>query len=207
MKNVNDYLKMATDPASEAANSLINSDLKEIGDATMKLANHVIQLGVNGGFITTVLQWFACAAAIYLLILDKTNWRTKMLTSLLVPYVFLTFPNWLFGILRGDIGKWIALVGVVLRLFFPKHFEEELLLPGALLILIVVSPSFVAGYVRSGWIGVIICLGIGCYLLQEHIRACGGFKEAFTKSKGISNSIGIALLFVFPVWALIGIVF
>ncbi|KAK9056706.1 hypothetical protein SSX86_024068 [Deinandra increscens subsp. villosa] len=208
MKNVNDYLKMATDPASEAANSLINADLKEIGDATMKLANHVIQLGVvNGGFITTVLQCFACAAAIYLLILDKTNWRTKMLTSLLVPYVFLTFPNWLFGILRGDIGKWIALVGVVLRLFFPKYFEEELLLPGALLILIVVSPSFVAGYVRAGWIGVIICLGIGCYLLQEHIRACGGFKEAFTKSKGILNSIGIALLFVFPVWALIGIVF
>ncbi|KAK9049043.1 hypothetical protein SSX86_031990 [Deinandra increscens subsp. villosa] len=92
---------MATDPAaSEAANSLINSDLKEIGDATMKLANHVIQLGVHGGFITTVLQCFAFAAAIYLLILDKTNWRTKMLTSLLVPYVFLTFPNWLFGILR-----------------------------------------------------------------------------------------------------------
>ncbi|KAK9049919.1 hypothetical protein SSX86_031111 [Deinandra increscens subsp. villosa] len=207
MKSAKNYLKMATDPAaSEAANSLINSDLKEIGDATMKLANHVIQLGVTGGFVTTVLQWFACGAAIYLLILDKTNWRTNMLTSLLVPYVYLTFPNWLFGILSGDIGKWITLVGVILRLFFPNHFPDYLLLPGALLLLIVVSPSFVAGYVRAGWIGVIICLGIGCYLLQEHIRAAGGFRNAFTKSHGISNTIGIVLLFVFPVWALIGLV-
>ncbi|KAL8238237.1 hypothetical protein R6Q59_019318 [Mikania micrantha] len=207
MKSVNNYLKMATDrTASEAAASLINSDLKEIGDATKKFANHVVELGVSGGFVTTALQWFACFAAIYLLILDRTNWRTNMLTSLLVPYVFLTFPDWLFGVLHGDVGKWITLVGVILRLFFPNHFPDYLVLPGALLLLIVVSPSFVAGYVRAGWIGVIICLIIGCYLLQEHIRASGGFRNAFTQTNGISNTIGIVLLFVFPVWALITLI-
>ncbi|KAI3517590.1 hypothetical protein L1887_16805 [Cichorium endivia] len=64
-KGAKNYLRMTTDPtASEAANKLINSDLKEIGDATKKFANHVIQLGVSGGFITTSLQWFACFAAI-----------------------------------------------------------------------------------------------------------------------------------------------
>ena len=73
--------------------------------------------------------------------------------------------------------------------------------------LVVIAPSFVAGYVRAGWIGVIICLAIGCYLLQEHIRASGGFRNAFTKDKGVANTIGIVLLFVFPVWALIGLVF
>ncbi|KAI3521824.1 hypothetical protein L1887_11298 [Cichorium endivia] len=42
-KGVKNYLRMTTDPtASEAANKLINSDLKEIGDATKKFANHVI---------------------------------------------------------------------------------------------------------------------------------------------------------------------
>ncbi|KAI3498663.1 hypothetical protein L1887_34440 [Cichorium endivia] len=93
-KGAKNYLRMTTDPtASEAANKLINSDLKEIGDATKKFANHVIQLGVSGGFITTSLQWFACFAAIYLLILDRTNWRTNMLTALLVPYIFLTLPS------------------------------------------------------------------------------------------------------------------
>ncbi|KAK1439892.1 hypothetical protein QVD17_05716 [Tagetes erecta] len=207
IKSAKNYLKMTTDPTlADAAATLISSDFKEIGDATKKLANHVVQLGVSGGFITTILQWFACFAAIYLLILDRTNWRTNMLTSLLVPYVFLTFPDWLFGILRGDVGKWITLIGVILRLFFPNHFADHLLLPGALLLLIVVSPSFVAGEVRAGLIGVIICLGIGCYLLQEHIRASGGFRNAFTKSHGISNTIGIVLLFVFPVWALITLV-
>ncbi|KAD3066462.1 hypothetical protein E3N88_34342 [Mikania micrantha] len=164
MKSVNNYLKMATDrTASEAAASLINSDLKEIGDATKKFANHVVELGVSGGFVTTALQ---C----------------------------------------GDVGKWITLVGVILRLFFPNHFPDYLVLPGALLLLIVVSPSFVAGYVRAGWIGVIICLIIGCYLLQEHIRASGGFRNAFTQTNGISNTIGIVLLFVFPVWALITLI-
>nr|WLV76442.1 cold-regulated protein 413 PM1 [Saussurea involucrata] len=207
MKGVKNYLRMPTDPTiSEASSKLINSDLKDIGDATKKLANHVIKLGVSGGLITTVLQWFACGAAVYLLILDRTNWRTNMLTSLLVPYIFLTFPNWLFGILRGDIGKWITVVGVILRLFFHKHFPDYLELPGAVLLLVVVAPSFLAGYVRLGWIGVIICLVIGCYLLQEHIRASGGFRNAFTKSNGISNTIGIVLLF-FPVWALIGLIF
>ncbi|KVI10754.1 cold-regulated 413 plasma membrane protein 1-like [Cynara cardunculus var. scolymus] len=207
MKGVKNYLRMPTDPTiSEATSKLINSDLKEIGDATKKLADHVIKLGVSGGLITTILQWFACFSAIYLLVLDRTNWRTNMLTSLLVPYIFLTFPNWLFGILRGDIGKWITVVGVILRLFFPNHFPDYLELPGSLVLLVVVAPSFLAGYVRAGWIGVIICLAIGCYLLQEHIRASGGFRNAFTKSNGISNTIGIVLLFVFPVWALIGLI-
>lgn len=80
-----------------------------------------------------------------------------MLTSLLVPYIYLTFPNWLFGILRyisnpfesvvdscfnificvwisGDIGRWITLVGVILRLFFPHHFAGLFsILPNSLL--------------------------------------------------------------------------
>lgn len=36
----------------------------------------------------------------YLLVLDRTNWRTNMLTSLLVPYIFLSFPSSLFSLLR-----------------------------------------------------------------------------------------------------------
>ncbi|KAL7584461.1 cold-regulated 413 plasma membrane protein 2-like [Lactuca sativa] len=224
---------MSTDPTlSEATSKLINSDLKDIGEATRKLADHVIKLGVSGGFITTCLQWIACFAGIYLLILDQTNWRTKILTSLLVLYIFLTLPEWLFGILHGDIGKWITLVGVVLRLFFLINLgfqlkliemnfvnlksnlitivlknTEYLELSGSLLLLVVVAPNFVAGYVRVGWIRVIVCLVIGCYLLQEHIRASGGFKNTFNKSNGISNPIGIVLLFVFPVWATIRLIF
>ncbi|KAL5663075.1 hypothetical protein ACJX0J_023183, partial [Zea mays] len=58
----------------------------------------------------------------YLLILDRTNWKTNMLTALLVPYIFFTLPNVLFSLIRGEVGKWIAIIALILRLFFPRHF-------------------------------------------------------------------------------------
>jgi hypothetical protein len=36
----------------------------------------------------------------YLLILDRTNWKTNMMTGLLVPYVFFTLPHVLFSLIR-----------------------------------------------------------------------------------------------------------
>ncbi|KAK4401587.1 cold-regulated plasma membrane protein 2 [Sesamum angolense] len=194
------YLAMKTD--NSAASELISSDLKDVGNAVKKLANHAVKLG-GLGFGTSFLKWVAAVAAIYLLILDRTNWKTNILTSLLIPYIFLSLPSWLFSLLRGELGKWIAIIAVVLRLFFPQHFPDWLELPGALILLIVVAPSFIAVTIRGDLVGVFICLVIGCYLLQEHIRASGGFRNSFTKSKGISNSIGILLLFLYPVWALV----
>ncbi|XP_004309861.1 PREDICTED: cold-regulated 413 plasma membrane protein 2-like [Fragaria vesca subsp. vesca] len=99
-----DYLAMKTDPV--VAQRLIR-------DAT--------RLG-GIGFGTTVLKWLASCAAIYLLVLDRTNWRTNMLTSLLLPYIFFSLPWGIFNLLRGEVGSWIAFVVVVLRLFFPRHF-------------------------------------------------------------------------------------
>lgn len=76
-------------------------------------------------------------------------------------------------------------------------------LPGALILLMVVAPSLIADTLRDSWVGVLICLAIACYLLQEHIRAAGGFRNSFTRANGLSNSIGIILLLVYPVWALV----
>ncbi|KAL0422697.1 UNVERIFIED_CONTAM: cold-regulated plasma membrane protein 2 [Sesamum latifolium] len=144
------YLAMKTDYA--AANELISSDLKDVGNAVKKLANHAVKLG-GLGFGTSFLKWVAAVAAIYLLILDRTNWKTNILTSLLIPYIFLSLPSWLFSLLRGELGKWIALIAVVLRLFFPRHFPDWLELPGALILLIVVSPSFFAVTIRGNIVG------------------------------------------------------
>ncbi|GAA0138473.1 hypothetical protein LIER_00215 [Lithospermum erythrorhizon] len=149
------------------------------------------------------LKWVASFAAIYLLILDRTNWKTNMLTSLLVPYIFFSLPHGIFSLLRGDVGKWIAFVAVVLRLFFPRHFPDWLEMPGSLILLLEVAPGFFAHTLRDNWVGVAVCLLIGCYLLQEHIRASGGFRNSFSQSNGISNTLGIIMLLVFPVWALI----
>ncbi|XVF45826.1 hypothetical protein PTKIN_Ptkin02bG0238000 [Pterospermum kingtungense] len=193
------YLAMRT--RQEAAD-LISSDIKELVFAAKKLANHTIKLG-SLGFGTSFFEWIASFAAIYLLILDRTNWKTNILTSLLIPYIFLSLPSLLFSTFRGDIGKWIAFIAVVLRLFFPRHFPDWLELPGALILLIVVAPSLFSSTIRNSWVGVVICLAIACYLLQEHIRASGGFRNSFTKAHGISNTVGIILLLVYPAWALV----
>jgi hypothetical protein len=76
-------------------------------------------------------------------------------------------------------------------------------LPGAIILLTVVAPGVFADTFRGDVVGILICLAIGCYLLQEHIRASGGFRNAFTRGNGVSNSIGILLLFIYPVWAVV----
>ncbi|XP_042506765.1 cold-regulated 413 plasma membrane protein 2-like [Macadamia integrifolia] len=193
------YLLMRTDPATS---ELIHSDLKDLGNAAKNLATHAVKLG-GLGFGTSFLEWLASFAAIYLLVLDRTNWRTNMLTSLLVPYIFFSLPSVLFNFFRGEVGKWIAFIAVVLRLFFPRHFPDWLEMPGSLILLLVVAPSFFAHTLRNSWVCLLICLAIGCYLLQEHIRASGGFRNSFTRTHGISNTLGIIILLVYPVWALV----
>ena len=80
---------------------------------------------------------------------------------------------------------------------------EWLELPAALILLIVVAPGLFASTVRNNAVGVVICLAIACYLLQEHIRASGGFRNSFTQAHGISNTVGIILLLVYPIWTLV----
>ncbi|KAJ3685472.1 hypothetical protein LUZ61_014636 [Rhynchospora tenuis] len=191
---------LAMDPTNDA---LIQSDFNEIGVAMKKLANHALHLSAGLGFGTVFLKFLASFSAIYLLILDRTNWRTNMLTSLLVPYIFLSLPAVLFSFLRGEFGKWVTFIGIVLRLFFPRHYPHWMEMPGSLLLLLVVAPSFIADTIRDGLAGVIICLAIGCYLMQEHIRASGGFRNSFTKPHGVSNTMGIILILVYPIWRLV----
>ncbi|XP_074285836.1 cold-regulated 413 plasma membrane protein 1-like [Silene latifolia] len=196
-----EYLRMKTQDT--AANvEVVKNDWNEVTSAVHKLASHTLKFAGLGLF-TIIFQWLACISAIWLLVLDKTNWKTNILTGLLVPYIFFSLPDLLFSFLRGEIGMWIAFVTVILRVFFPKKFPDWLELPGAVILIIVVAPSLIAGSVRGNWLGACVCLVIGGYLLQEHIRASGGFKNAFTKANGVMNSIGILLLFVYPVWDII----
>ncbi|KAL9263676.1 Cold-regulated 413 plasma membrane protein 2-like protein [Drosera capensis] len=195
-----EYLSLKAD---QVAADLINADLDDLKVAANQFMQDAAKLGRHLGFGTHFLKWLASFAAIYLLILDGTNWRTNMLTSLLVPYIFFSLPSGLFHLIRGEAGRWIALVAVVLRLFFHRHFPEWMQIPGSVILLLVVSPDFCAMDVRDSWVGIVILLAIGCYLLQEHIRATGGFRNSFTQSRGLSNTLGLVLLLAYPVWALL----
>ncbi|KAL2333649.1 hypothetical protein Fmac_014862 [Flemingia macrophylla] len=194
-----EYVAMKTDTI---VSSLIDSDVNELKLAAKKLFHDATMLG-SKGFGISFFKWIASFAAIYLLILDSTNWRTNMLTALLVPYIFFSFPKSLFNFFRGEVGKWIAFVAVVLRLFFPRHFPDWLEIPGSMILILIVAPNIFALKLRNNWIGLAVDLLIGCYLLQEHIRASGGFKNSFTQKHGISNTLGILLLIVYPICAFI----
>eukprot|EP00250_Pteridium_aquilinum_P006854 c16688_g1_i1 orf=170-778(-) len=181
----------------------LSSDMDDFAGVSRNAGRHLAEMVVLGSTSVTILRWLASIAAIYLLVLDRTNWRTNILTALLVPYLFLNLPSLIFNIFRGEVGRWIAFVAIVLRLFFPRHFPDWLELPGACILLLVAAPSLLANWLRASVVGYIISLAIGIYLLQEHIRAAGGFRRAFSERHGISNTIGIVLLFVSPLWELI----
>ncbi|KAF4366893.1 hypothetical protein F8388_013958, partial [Cannabis sativa] len=198
------YLRMKTD---SDATDLLGNDVKDLANALKKFANHSIKLA-SLGFGTSFLEWVAAFAAMYLFVdlgPDKLENKHPYFTLNSIHFLHSSFPTvrLIQKNFRGDVGKWIACVAIVLRLFFPQHFPDWLELPASLILLIVVAPSLIAGYIRDGWIGLVICLVIACYLLQEHIRASGGFRNAFTKANGVSNTVGIVILFVFPVWALV----
>ncbi|CAL0317090.1 unnamed protein product [Lupinus luteus] len=197
MWNPKSFLAMRIDFQDEST-QFISSHFMNLGLAP----NNLTQNGLSG-FGISFFGLIASIAAIYLLILDRTNWKTNILTSLLIPYIFFSLPSWIFSVFRGEVGKWIAVIAVVLRLFLPRHFPDWLELPAALVLLIVVAPNLFASTFRSNAVGVAVCLIIACYLLQEHIRASGGFRNSFTKAHGISNSVGIILLLVYPIWALV----
>ena len=62
------YLAMKTGPeagdSSAAVQALIDADLREIGVAARKLANHTLVLGGGLGFGTSFLKWLAFVAAV-----------------------------------------------------------------------------------------------------------------------------------------------
>ncbi|XP_039140299.1 cold-regulated 413 plasma membrane protein 2-like [Dioscorea cayenensis subsp. rotundata] len=193
------FAYLAVEPNAD----LIDSDLREVAGATKKLFNHAFILAGGISFGTTFLKSIASFAAIYLLILDRTNWRTNISTFLLVPYIFFSLPTLLFSFLRGELGKWLALVAVLVRLFFPKHFPDWLELPASLILLLAIAPDLLAHSIRDSILGPCTCFFVSCFLVQEHIRASGGFKNSFTKSRGLSNCIGLVLILIYPTWSMI----
>jgi len=189
-----------------AAAMALDQDWQALGDALSNLGVHLVAVLGLGVSVTGILKWLAVVAAIYLLVLDRTNWRTNLLTALLVPYLALQLPEPFFGYLRGEIGQWIAFIAVVIRLFFAQKFPQlingDLELPAAFILLVVTAPRLIV-HARGTVVSDIVSLFIGAYLLIQHNNNSGGFRRAFGEQRGILHSIGILLLFVAPAWALI----
>ncbi|CAL9233670.1 unnamed protein product [Arabidopsis halleri] len=153
--------------------------------------------------ITLFLKWLASFVAVFLMILDRTKWKysNNIMTSLLAPYLFSSLPVVIFQFLRTGFGKWIALLTVVLRLFLPNHFHESLEIPGATILLIVVTPSDIGAVFRDDvrYTGGSVCLFTSLYLLNKHTKACGDIKNSFTQKDKLTYTICLWILFMYPI--------
>lgn len=129
---------------------------------------------------------------------EPRDYKKKKMSKLhqnSIDFIYSELPHRL-----KNFNTYLCLTLFSIPFYWHKDWME---MPGSLLLLLVVAPSFVAYTIRDGLAGVFICLAIGCYLLQEHIRASGGFRNSFTKPHGVSNSVGIVLLLVYPIWGLV----
>ncbi|KAK9228199.1 hypothetical protein WN944_021148 [Citrus x changshan-huyou] len=210
------YLAMKTD--DQVAAELISSDFNELKIAAKKLVNDATRLG-GLGFGTSFLKWVASFAAMWLLVdigpnkleiehADCTLTEIDFLTNdhSEERYMFNSVRSFNFSIItfQQSYDDMLLLLSIFLANIKTMGLSADWLeMPGSLILLLVVAPSFFAHTLKDSWVGVVICLLIGCYLLQEHIRASGGFRNSFTQGHGISNTLGIVLLLVYPVWALV----
>ncbi|KAK2996547.1 hypothetical protein RJ639_025719 [Escallonia herrerae] len=201
---------------SAVLSELLGSDLKEVAHAAKRFASHAIKLG-SLGFGTSFLEWIACFAAIIgshklenehaygtanPLHLPESSFLTVQLVQCYASSSHDVFQvgYWIKALVHSSC---LQVVHITLVLENLVAFTDWLDMPAALILIIVVAPSLLADTLRDSILSAVICLIIGGYLLQEHIRASGGFRNSFTKSHGISNSVGIILLLVYPVWALV----
>lgn len=181
----------------------LSQDFQAFAVAGGNLMMHTAEQ-LKASWTTDLLLWIAVTAAIYLLVLDRTNWRTNFLTALLVPYLYINLHDAVFYWFYNGWGKWFAFIAVVVKLFFPRNFPDWLELPASLIVLIVVSPTWLAHYGRHSVWGTIVSLAIGVYLGYEHINAAGGFRAAFAEKKGIPVTVGIIVLSLAPFFELLG---
>ncbi|XP_024023317.1 cold-regulated 413 plasma membrane protein 4 [Morus notabilis] len=110
-------------------------------------------------------QWGGTFFALLLLILNRTGpHRSSMQTNLLVFFLFTSFPNFLFNIVRGSFGYWISFFAVSAHLFSPEDF------PVSRFILFVITPDWIAKGLRGSSAGCIFCLTIGVFLVLTKLR-------------------------------------
>lgn len=134
-----------------------------------------------------------------LVIFEKISTSNTVMIVHMVTF-YITFKEFLCCFMHHI---WLVYIGFYPSIFDIASIADWLEMPGSLILLLVVAPGFFAYTIKDSWVGVAICLIIGCYLLQEHIRASGGFRNSFTERHGISNTLGIILLLVYPVWSLV----
>ncbi|PUZ55478.1 hypothetical protein GQ55_5G215100 [Panicum hallii var. hallii] len=133
---------------------------------------------------------------------------TTVRRSLLVPLFALQAPSStarLIDQVRGDYGRWIAFVGILLRLFYSIPVELEL--PLSTVLLVMTAPyqfmdssrtasltcNFFKRFNSQG--GAILSAAIAIYLTFQHFNGVGSLRRAFRRESIIATVSIICLIF------------
>ncbi|XP_008241613.1 PREDICTED: cold-regulated 413 plasma membrane protein 4-like [Prunus mume] len=151
------------------------------------------EAGSSASRARATFQWGGTIFALILLILNRVGRRSAMQSSLLVLFLFTSFPTVLFKILRGQFGRWVSFLAVAANLIFPRTF------PVSRFLLFVVPPTLVANGLRDSIVGCIFCLMIGVLLFVTEIRGIGGFSNCRCNFHCFAYCLCIAFLFFFTI--------
>ncbi|XP_038722285.1 cold-regulated 413 plasma membrane protein 2-like isoform X2 [Tripterygium wilfordii] len=138
-------------------------------------------------------QWGGTISALFLLIMNRFGRQSSKQMTLLAVYLFISCPDVLFNILRGQVGSWIAFLVVAANLFFPQTF------PASRFILFVITPDWVTDGLRDSLPGGILSIIIGVSIIFTEIRGIGGFRNCQCNLFCFCYYLGIASLFVFTI--------
>ncbi|KAG2590638.1 hypothetical protein PVAP13_5NG420800, partial [Panicum virgatum] len=118
---------------------------------------------------------------------------TTIRRSLLVPLFALQAPSSTVSWIKGDYGRWIAFVGILLRLFYSLPGELELPLST---ILLVVTASYQIMDLRGpSQGGAILSAAIAMYLTFQQFNGVGSWRRAFRRESMIATFSIICMIF------------
>ncbi|XP_057500495.1 cold-regulated 413 plasma membrane protein 1-like isoform X3 [Actinidia eriantha] len=129
----------------------------------------------------------------FLLLLNRIGRRSSLQSSLLVLYLFTSFPTVMFKILRGQIGCWLAFVAAAVNLFFPEIF------PVSRFPLFVITPDWLADVLHDSIVGGIFCLIFGLLLVVVEIQRIREYANWECNTLNCGYCLGTLLLFFFTI--------
>ncbi|CAO1948069.1 unnamed protein product [Urochloa humidicola] len=135
------------------------------------------------------MRWVSSTAVATLMLAPGTTIQR----SFLVPLFALQAPSSSISWIKGDYGRWIAFLGLLLRLFY--FIPGELELPLSTILLVMIAP-YQFTELRESAGGAILSTAIAVYLTFQHFTGVGSLRKAFGRELMIATLAIITLMLV-----------
>ncbi|KMT08516.1 hypothetical protein BVRB_6g137990 [Beta vulgaris subsp. vulgaris] len=149
----------------------------------------------ENGNVSTAFRWGASFSVLFLLVLNLLGRRSRLQASLLAVFLTASLPAAIFQILRGQFGRWVAILGIASNYCFPSIFPASV----SRFLLFVVMPNWLANELRESLAGGVFCLLICVSLFIMEIHANGGCSSRLCTVHCCAFWFSMALLFFFTI--------